>query len=191
MFGGNPNKKYAQQGSITGGVRNTYKVNPGPVGGVNIYKTANGTRGLYGMDDAYYEREAGSGKFYRSSGNGWVQVSDYNAKPPEEEKPSDSGGSSGGSGSGSSGSYSSGYGTTNPYAGSTGSPGLDATTLALMKMVEGLTESLAKSKEITEADMEDVSKPAGEGLNSTILSQTYLPSSEKKKKSYLTPISVG
>ena len=60
MFGRNRNKDYAQQGSITGGMENTYKVNPGAIGGVNIYKTKNGTRGLHGMDGGWYEKEAGS-----------------------------------------------------------------------------------------------------------------------------------
>ena len=190
MFGGNPNKKYAQQGSITGGMQNSYKVNPGSVGGVNIYKTKSGTRGLHGMDGTYYEKEAGSGKFYKTSGNGWVQVSDYNSKPPEEEaKPESSGG---GGGSGSSGSSGGGYGTTNPYAGSTGSPGLDASTQAMLDMVRSLTESLTASWDM-KAAADDVSKPAGEGLASTVLTggSGYLPSERKKKKSYLTPIAVG
>ncbi len=190
MFGGNPNKKYAQQGSITGGYQNTYKVNPGPVGGVNIYKTKSGRRGLHGMDGSWVEKEAGSGKFYKGSGRDWVQVEDYNANPPKEEESSSSGGGS--SGGGSSGGSSSGYGSTNPYAGNTGSPQLDASTEAMLEMVRSLTESLTASWDMKKA-AEDVSKPAGEGLASTVLTggSGYLPSERKKKKSYLTPISVG
>jgi hypothetical protein len=191
MFGTNKNKGYAQQGSITGGYENTYKVNPGAIGGVNIYKTKNGTRGLHGMDGTYYEKEAGSGKFYKSSGRDWVQVEDYNSKPPEEEAKQESSGG-GSSGGGSSGSSSGGYGTTNPYAGNTGSPGLDASTEAMLEMVRSLTSSLTASWDMRAA-AEDVTRPAGEGLSSTVLTggSGYLPSERKKKKSYLTPISVG
>lgn len=192
MFGSNKNKGYAQQGSITGGVRNTYKVNPGAIGGVNIYKTKDGTRGLYGMDDAYYEREAGSGKFYRSSGNGYVTVSDYKPNPEPEAKPESSGGGGGGGGGSSGGSSSGGYGTTNPYAGNTGSPGLDASTQALMDMVKSLTESLTASMDM-KAEAEKVSADPSAGLAGTVLTggSSYVPTERKKKKSYLTPISVG
>lgn len=190
MFGGNPNKKYAQQGSITGGSQNGYEVHPGAIGGANIYKTKSGRRGLHGMDGSWVEKEAGSGKFYKSSGRDWVQVSDYNPNP--EPAPESSGGGSGSSGGSSGGSSSGGYGTTNPYAGNTGSPGLDASTEAMLEMVRSLTESLTASWDM-KAAADDVSKPAGEGLASTVLTggSGYLPSERKKKKSYLTPIAVG
>jgi hypothetical protein len=59
-------------------------------------------------------------------------------------------------------------------------------------MVRSLTESLTASWDM-KAAADDVSKPAGEGLASTVLTggSGYLPSERKKKKSYLTPISVG
>ena len=196
MLGSNPNKDYAQQGSITGGMINTYKVNPGAIGGVNMYKTRNGTRALQYGADGYYEKEAGSGKFYKSSGNGWIQVADYNTKPDPEPEPEQSPSSGGGSGSGSSGGNSgdrtASYGTTNPQAGNTGSRELDATTKALMEMVTALTASIANIGSTPEADAADVSAPAASaGLGGTILGGGYDASKEKKKKSYLTPISVG
>ena len=89
LFGTNPNKGYSQQGSITGGMQNTYKINPGPVGGVNIYKTKTGTRGLHGIDGTWYEKKPGSGKFYQTGGKGaYVQVAPYNSNP----RPPSSGG---------------------------------------------------------------------------------------------------
>jgi hypothetical protein len=196
IFGSNPNKDYSQQGSITGGYENTYKVNPGPIGGVNIYKTKNGTRGLHGMDGGWYEKEAGSGKFYKSSGRDWVQVEDYNSKPKEEPKPKSSsgGGSSGGGGNsgGNSGDRTPNYGTTNPQPGNTGSQGLDATTKALMDMVTALTASIANIGSTPAADAADVSAPAADaGIGGTVLGGGYDATKEKKKKSYLTPISVG
>lgn len=196
IFGSNPNKDYSQRGTIEGGYQNTYKVNPGAIGGVSIYKTKNGTRGLHGMDGTYYEKEAGSGKFYKSSGRDWVQVSDYNPNPtPEPEpkpdrKPSSGGG--GGSSGGNSGDRTASYGTTNPQAGNTGSRELDATTKALMDMVTALTASIANIGSTPEADAADVSAPPeSAGIGGTILGGGYDATKEKKKKSYLTPISVG
>lgn len=179
MFGGNRNKGYSQQGSITGGYQNTYKVNPGPIGGVNIYKAGNGVRGLHGMDGSYYEKEAGSGKFYKSSGRDWVQVEDYNPNPTPEAEPESSGGGGGSSG----GSSGGGGGYSGPsYQQNT----LDSNTQALMEMVRTLTESLTTQWDM-EAEAAKVSKP-GDGLENTILNPSaYLPSPEKKKKSYLTP----
>lgn len=196
IFGSNPNKDYSQQGSITGGMINSYKVNPGAIGGVNMYKTKNGTRALQYGADGYYEKEAGSGKFYKSTGNGWVQVSNYNANPePEPEpdkKPSGGSGSSGSSSGGNSGDRTASYGTTNPQAGNTGSQELDATTKALMEMVTALTASIANIGNDPAADAADVSAPAADaGIGGTILGGGYDASKEKKKKSYLTPISVG
>ena len=57
-----------------------------------------------------------------------------------------------------------------------------------MEMVASLTATLSETKTI---DKSEISKPAGSGLGGTILSNTYIPNSEKKKKSYLTPIAVG
>jgi hypothetical protein len=187
IFGSNPNKGYAQQGSITGGYENTYKVNPGSIGGVNIYKTKNGTRGLHGMGSTYYEKEAGSGKFYKSSGRDWVQVEDYNPNPEPEAKPESSGGgSSSGGSSGSSGSY-----PSNPSAGNTGYASVDANSLAMMRMIEALTDSISALGDM-EDDFDSVSNGSGEGLASTVLTgNVYVPQSEKKKKSYLTPMAVG
>ena len=199
IFGSNPNKDYAQQGSITGGMINTYKVNPQAIGGVHIYKEKNGTRAIQYGGDGYYEKEAGSGKFYKNTGRGWVQVSDYNSKPPEEPKPEPKpvvtkktkGGSSGGN----SGDRTPSYGTTNPQPGNTGSKELDATTKALMEMITALTASIANIGSTPESDAADVSAPAAPaasaGLGGTILGGGYDATKEKKKKSYLTPISVG
>ena len=184
MIGRNRNKDYRQQGSITGGKVSGYDVNPGAIGGVNMYKTKDGRRAMQYGADLYYERSPG--EFYKNTGNGKLTVSDYNPKPaPEAPAPKPSGGGGGG---GSSSSRSSGYGTTNPYAGNTGNATLDASTLALMEMVSSLTATLAETKKV---DTTEVSKPAGSGIAGTILSSSYVPASERKKKSYLTPISVG
>ena len=188
MFGRNPHKDYRQQASITGGKVNTYDVNPGPVGGVSIYKTKDGRRAFQHEASTWVERSPG--EFYKSTGNGKLTVADYNPNPtpPPAPAPRPSGGGGGG---GSSSSGYSGYGTTMPYAGGTGNAGLDASTMALMEMVKSLTETLSVQKTIGAEEIAEISKPPGEGIGSTILSNTYIPSSEKKKKSYLTPISVG
>ena len=60
--------------------------------------------------------------------------------------------------------------------------------MSLMDMVKTLTATLAETKTINK---DEISKPAGSGLAGTVLTNTYIPSSEKKKKSYLTPIAVG
>lgn len=187
MIGRNPNKDYRQQASITGGKVNTYEVNPGPIGGVNMYKTKDGRRQFQHEASTWVEREPG--KFYKSTGNGVLTVSDYNPNPtpPPAPAPRPSGGGGGGGGSS---SRPSGYGSTNPYAGSTGSPGLDSSTMALMEMVRSLTETLNTQKTIGDAERSEISRPPGAGLSGTILSNSYIPSSERKKKSYLTPISV-
>lgn len=188
IFGKNPNKDYRQRGTIEGGVINTYKQNPGAIGAISIRKAKSGKRAFTYNHDQYYEKEAGSGEFYKHTGNGRLTVSDYdpNPKPEPAPAPKPSGGGGGGS-SRPSGSTAS-YGTTAPSYGNTGNAGLDASTMALMEMVKSLTATLAETKKV---DTAEISKPAGEGLGSTVLSQTYVPSKEKKKKSYLTPISVG
>jgi hypothetical protein len=180
MFSGNRNKGYSQQGTLTGGSINGYNVNGGAVGGVSIYKTGDGRRGLHGQDGTWYEKEAGSGKFYKSSGRDWMQVSDYNPNPTPEPEPESSGGGGGSSG-GSSGGGGSGYSGPS-YQQNT----LDSNTQALMEMVRTLTESLSTQWDM-QAEAAKVSKP-GDGLENTILNPSaYLPSAEKKKKSYLTP----
>ena len=186
MIGRNPNKDYRQQGSITGGKVSGYEVNPGAVGGVNMYKTADGRRAMKHGADLYYERSPG--QFYKSTGNGMLTVSDYNPNPTPAPAPAPRPSSGGGGGGGS--SAPSGYGSTAPSAGSTGSPGLDSSTMALMDMVRSLTETLSVQKTIGDAERSDVSRPPGAGLAGTILSNSYVPSSERKKKSYLTPLSV-
>ena len=132
MIGRNSNKDYRQQASITGGTVSGYNVNPGAIGGVSLYKTADGRRSMQHGADLYYERSPG--EFYKSTGNGKLTVADYNPNPTPAPAPAPrpSGGGGGGGGGGSS---SSGYGSVNPYAGSTGSPGLDSSTMALMEMV--------------------------------------------------------
>ena len=184
IFGKNPNKDYRQQASITGGKINTYDVNPGAIGGVSIYKGKNGARAIQHNGDTYVERSPG--EFYKSTGNGRLTIADYNPNPAPPP-PSSGGGGGGGGGGGSSSSYQ-GYGMLAPSYGNTGNAGLDASTMALMDMVKSLTETLAESKTINKSE---ISKPAGSGLAGTILSNTYVPSSEKKKKSYLTPVAVG
>ena len=72
--------------------------------------------------------------------------------------------------------------------------GLDASTQALMDMVKSLTESLTAKWDM-DAMKEKVSPSPDpeDGLGGTVLTggSGYIPSERKKKKSYLTPISVG
>ena len=63
----------------------------------------------------------------------------------------------------------------------------------MMAMMTSLTELVAamQNRQVSPNEKAKVSKPAGSGLAGTVLTNTYIPSSEKKKKSYLTPIAVG
>ena len=192
IFGSNKHKGFSQRGTVTGGsTTGSGAIGHGAEGGANIYKTKDGRRQVTVGGNTFRENESGSGLFLKTTGGtsaeNYVRISDYNPNPtpaPAAPAPRPSGGGGGGGSS----SRSPGYGTTNPYAGNTGSPGLDASTMALMEMVAALTKSLSETKKV---DTSEISKPAGSGLGSTILSQTYVPSKEKKKKSYLTPVAVG
>jgi len=100
------------------------------------------------------------------------------------------GGGESGGGGGSGGGSGGGYGQwTNPYAGNTGNSGVDANTLALMELIKSMTETLADVKGKT-ADIEEVSKATK--ATETILSSGYTANTDpdKKKKSYLTPITL-
>ena len=152
------------------------------------------------MKDGRKGFTANGGQNYVKNGDRWVSHTNsndyYSLTPAEKEKeapPPAAAPSSGGGGGGGGGSYqpsggTASYGTTSPSGGNTGSQPLDATTAALMEMIASLTASIANSKK---ADASDVTKAAGSGLAETILTNSYIPSSEKKKKSYLTPIAVG
>ena len=125
-----------------------------------------------------------------ADGKAWWQL--YNSK----SKPSGGhGGGGGSSGGGSSGDRTPSYGTTSPQAGNTGSQALDQSTEQMLGMMSSLTALISAMQNRTASpdEQEEVSKTPepGSGLADTILTQTYLPSKEKKKKSYLTPISVG
>ena len=174
-------KRYSQK-VITGGSQNTYNVASG--GNVTL---DNGK--LYENDRVYSLNES-NGRYESHTGaRNYYTLGDINQPPPPAPPPA-AAPSSGGGGGGSSrpsGSTQS-YGTVNPTAGNSGNQQLDATTAALMEMIASLTASIADRAEI---DSSDVSKPPGAGLSSTILTNSYVPSSEKKKKSYLTPIAVG
>ena len=195
MFRGNPNKDYKKNIQFTGGRISDYSPSSNP--NLSVYKTANGTRGVVHQGEIYYDD--GNGKFKSTHGPNFLS---YDMPKKEEPKPESSGdgggggGGGGGSSGGNSGDRTPSYGTTNPQAGNTGSRELDGTTQALMDMVKSLTESLTASWD-TKAAAEDVSKnvskPAGEGLASTVLTggSGYIPPERKKKKSFLTPISVG
>lgn len=185
MLGRNSNKDYKKNIQFTGGSLNGYSPSSNP--NLSAYKTADGRRGVQHQGEIYYDD--GNGKFKSVHGPNYLSY-DMPKEEPKQES-SGGGGSSGGSSGGGS-SRSSGYGSTNPYAGSTGSPQLDSSTQAMLDMVKSLTESLTASWDM-KAAADEVSKPAGEGLANTVLTggSGYLPSERKKKKSYLTPISVG
>lgn len=174
-------KRYSQK-VITGGSQNTYNVASGrnvTLDNGKLYE--NGISYSLNESNGRYESHTGARNYYT--------LGDVNPPPAAAAAPSAPARSSGGGGGSSrpSGGTAS-YGTTNPSAGNTGSQPLDATTAALMEMIASLTASIADKPKI---DASDVSKPAGAGLASTILTNSYIPSSEKKKKSYLTPIAVG
>lgn len=172
-------KRYSQK-VITGGSQNTYNVASGrnvTLDNGKLYE--NGISYSLNESNGRYESHTGARNYYT--------LGDVNPPPAAAapSAPARSSGGGGGSSRPSSGTAS--YGTTSPSGGNTGSQPLDATTAALMEMIASLTASIATSKE---ADVSDVTKP-GPGLASTILTNSYIPSSEKKKKSYLTPIAVG
>lgn len=183
MIGRNPNKDYRENVQITGGRVGGYSPASNP--NYSVYKTADGRRGLQHQGMTYYDN--GNGKFVSITGRDHLTYDAPKPAPAPAPAPSPSGGGGGGGGSS---SRSSGYGSTAPSAGSTGSPGLDSSTMALMDMVRSLTETLSVQKTIGDAERSDISAPPGAGLAGTILSNSYIPSSERKKKSYLTPISV-
>lgn len=185
IFGRNPNKDYKQAIQFTGGSIHGYSPSHNP--NLTAYKTSNGTRGVEFQGSTWYDD--GNGRFVKSTGRDYLTY-DVPKKEEPAPAPSPSGGGGGGGSSRPSGGTAS-YGTTAPYAGGTGNAGLDASTQALMDMVASLTETLATQRTIGAEEIAEVSRPPGEGLGSTVLSQTYVPSKEKKKKSYLTPISVG
>ena len=60
-----------------------------------------------------------------------------------------------------------------------------------MKSLMDLIAAQSKRQVTPEAVAEVSASTAGSGLADTILTNSYVPSSEKKKKSYLTPIAVG
>lgn len=181
MIGRNPNKDYNKAIQFTGGSINGY--NPSQNPNLTAYKTGNGTRGVQFQGSTWYDD--GNGRFVKSTGRDYLTYDNAPAAPAPA--PPSSGGGGGGGGSSSSGSY-----PRYPVAGNTGYPSVDANSLAMMEMIKALTESISTLGEIKESDIEDVSKGAGEGLSSTILTgSSYIPSAEKKKKSYLTPITVG
>ena len=104
------------------------------------------------------------------------------------------GGGNGGGGGGNSGDRTPSYGTTNPQPGNSGSKELDKSTSQMAALTKALTDLIAaqSNRQVTPEDIAEVSAPAaGSGLANTILTNSYIPSSEKKKKSYLTPIAVG
>ena len=182
MIGRNRNKDYKKAIQFTGGSVGGYAPASNP--NYTAYKTADGRRGIQHQGMTYYDN--GNGKFVSITGRDHLT---YDV--PKKEEPAPAPRPSGGGGGGGSSSPSGGtasYGTTMPYAGGTGNTGLDASTMALMEMVASLTATLADT---SKPDPDEISNPAGAGLGSTVLSQTYVPSKEKKKKSYLTPISVG
>ena len=193
IFGSNKHKGFSQRGTVTeGSTTGSGAIAHGADGGVNIGKAKNGRRTVQVGGNTFIERDAGSGLFLKSTGGtqheNYVRISDYNPNPAPAPAPAPrpSGGGGGGSSRPSGGTPS--YGTTAPSQGNTGNSGLDSTTAALMEMVASLTATLSETKTV---DKSEISKPAGSGLGGTILSNTYIPNSEKKKKSYLTPIAVG
>ena len=196
------NKDFTQRGTVTGGTTTgSGKISHGPDGGVNMYKTKDGKRAVEYNGNTFYEYDRGSGTFILSTGGtsrqNYMTIKDYDSKPPEEPKPEPKPKSSGGSKvpKKGTGDRTPSYGTTNPQPGNTGSKELDATTKALMEMVTALTASIANIGSTPESDAADVSAPAAPaasaGLGGTILGGGYDATKEKKKKSYLTPISVG
>ena len=173
-------KRYSQK-VITGGSQNTDNVASGrnvTLDNGKLYE--NGISYSLNESNGRYESHTGARNYYT--------LGDINkpAPAPAPAAAPSSGGGGGGSSRPSGGTAS--YGTVNPSAGNSGNQQLDATTAALMEMIASLTASIADQPKI---DASDVSKPPGAGLSSTILTNSYIPSSEKKKKSYLTPIAVG
>ena len=192
IFGSNKHKGFSQRGTVTGGsTTGSGAIAHGAEGGANIYKTKDGRRQVTIGGDTFRENDSGSGLFLKTTGGtaneNYVRIADYNPNPAPAPAPAPRPSGGGGGSSRPSGGTPS-YGTTAPSQGNTGNPGLDSTTAALMEMVASLTATLSETKTI---DKSEISKPAGSGLGGTILSNTYIPNSEKKKKSYLTPIAVG
>lgn len=205
LFGRNPHAGWTQRGTVTeGSTTGSGKISHGPDGGVNIYKAKDGRRIVTIGSDNFRENDAGSGLFLKTTGGtsreNYVRISDYETKqaPKEEEKKPPktavTSGGGGGGGGGNSGDRTPSYGTTNPQPGNTGSKELDKSTSQMAALMKALTDLIAaqSNRQVTPEEVAEVSAPAtGSGLSDTILTNSYIPSSEKKKKSYLTPIAVG
>ena len=203
IFGRNPNSGWTQRGTVTeGSTTGSGKISHGADGGVNMSKTKDGRRQVVIGSDSFVENDSGSGLFLKTTGGtsreNYVRISDYETQqaPKEEAKPPKtvvtSGG--GGGGGGNSGDRTPSYGTTNPQPGNTGSKELDKSTGQMDALMKSLMALIAaqSNRQVTPEAIAEVSAPAaGSGLADTILTNSYVPSSERKKKSYLTPIAVG
>lgn len=173
--------------------------------GVKNYNYAEYVRAHKDLLDNYNKHWKRGAPDPYSSNNEGISMAEYGAMHwhqtgrkegrafPGAESSHYGGGGSGSSGGGSSGDRTASYGTTNPQAGNTGSKELDKSTEQMLGMMSSLTALIAAMQNRTASpdEKEEVSKTPGSGLSDTILTQTYLPSKEKRKKSYLTPISVG
>ena len=100
MFGRNRNKDFSQRGTVTGGsTTDSGKIGHGAEGGVNMYKTKDGSRAVSVGGNTFYERDAGSGLFIKSTGGtsrqNYVQIADYNPNPAPAPAPPSSGGGGG------------------------------------------------------------------------------------------------
>ena len=202
IFGRNPNAGWTQRGTVTeGSTTGSGKIGHGADGGVNMSKTKDGRRQVVIGSDSFVEKGSGSGLFLKTTGGtsreNYVRISDYETKQAPAPAPAPAPQrtvvtnrpppSSGGDKTPS-------YGTTNPQPGNTGSKELDKSTGQMDSLMQSLMALIAaqSNRQVTPEAIAEVSAPAaGSGLADTILTNSYVPSSEKKKKSYLTPIAVG
>ncbi len=169
--------------------------------GDTIRLSADGKSFTTGPDphDRYtYNESTGDWRnFGRSSGIRNISLSKAESPKKEETKKSSGGGGGGGK-------KKKKY-NQDPTAGNTGNSELDERTNDLQNTIDQQKADLSKlmllmaelakpiqarSPEIN-AITEDVSATATTDTESSVLTNTYVPPTEKKKKSYLTPIAVG
>lgn len=203
----NANRDYSQKAKVIEAV-DSAKADlgngPGTQAGdeVEVYMTATGKRGIKGVGNSvpFYETEPGSGVFtafgQKGRNMGMITLAAIDDTQEEDKGNTDGGsGESGGSGvsggsGGNSGDRTPSYGTEFPEVGDTGSVELDINTTDLQDKVDEYEEKIDEiSSRDPETEIEKISKPA-KGLEATVL--TNNPESKaknKKKKSYLTPVS--
>ena len=187
IFGSNPNKGYKARATLESGTVGGNKVDPGPIGGVNLYMTKRGQRAFVDNQGIkYVELEPGGGRFRSTMGHdegGEVTISEWThrekEKPVEESKPKQGGG-----GSRPRQSSSSGESATDPITSD-----LDAYIASLDLGSAGSTDYVnapTAAALAAQNPAEDLGVASGSGISGTVLTSGV---TEETSPSVLTPVS--